>query len=92
MFFLLMYAAIGLHGVLTFILGMLAVVVLIAVIIFLYIVNENERARSHREELERTQAKKLEEFVVVDHTGSKVSSEGRSGANSSKNPTGKDHQ
>lgn len=47
--FALMYAAIGLHGVLTFILGMIAVIVLIAVAIFLYIINENERARTQRE-------------------------------------------
>jgi len=51
--FVVMYAAIGLNGVLLFVLGMLFVVALIALITFLYIVNENERARAQREELEK---------------------------------------
>lgn len=38
---LLMYAAIGFNGVLTFILGMLAVLVLLAAAIFIYVMNEN---------------------------------------------------
>ena len=41
----LMYAAIGIQGVLTFIMGMLAVIALIAIGTFLYILNETERAK-----------------------------------------------
>ena len=52
-FFTLMYLAIGFQGVLTFVLGMLSVIILIGVAIFLYIVNENERARALKEELEK---------------------------------------
>ena len=51
--FAFMYAAIGFVGVLTFVLGMLTVIVLIGIAIFLYIVNENERARALREALEQ---------------------------------------
>ena len=62
----ILYGAIGFTGVLTFILGMLSVVALIAIVIFRYIVNENERARAKRESLKLEEAEKLEEFVIVD--------------------------
>lgn len=50
-----MYAALGLNGVLIFLMGILFIVVLQAALIFRYIVNENERARKKREELELQQ-------------------------------------
>ena len=46
LFLTLMFAAIGFYGVLTFIFGMLAVLILIAVGTCIYIMNENERARA----------------------------------------------
>ena len=62
----ILYGAIGFSGVLTFVFGMLSVVLLIGVVIFRYIVNENERARVKREALELEEAEKQDEFVVVD--------------------------
>ena len=64
--FVLMYAAIGFNGVLVFVLGMISVVVLIGVAIFLYIVNENERARAHRIALQKEQDGTEEDFVQID--------------------------
>ena len=49
----ILYGSIGFGGVVIFVLGMLSVVILVAAIIFRYIVNENERARAKREALLR---------------------------------------
>lgn len=75
--FVLMYAAIGLNGVLLFVSGMLFIVFMIALVIFLYIVNENERARAQREALEKQRAKELEEFVVIEDLSRSPKRQGR---------------
>ena len=66
--FLIMIAAVGLNGFLIFIGGILFIIALQAVAIFRYIVNENFRAKEHREALElKASQKEEDDFVVVDN-------------------------
>ena len=66
--FLIMYAAIGLNGLLIFLTGIIFIAVLQAALIFRYIVNENRRVKDHNETLEKEQAKALEDFEIVTDT------------------------
>ena len=62
---LLMYATIGLNGLLIFLSGIVFTALLVAALIFRYIVNENIRAAERKKALEEEQARALEEFAIV---------------------------
>jgi len=49
---LLMYATVGLNGLLIFLSGIASTILLIAALIFRYIVNENRRAAERKKDLE----------------------------------------
>ena len=80
--FLVMYAAIGLNGLLIFLGGILFLVTLQAALLFRYIVNENFRAKVQREANDREASE--EEFLVIekDHDPSKPEEETKEKKNS----------
>ena len=59
-----MYAAIGLQGLLIFLFGIIFLILLQAGLVFRYIVNENKRAKDRREALEKEKDELLEDFSI----------------------------
>ena len=70
--FLLMYAVIGLNGILIFIGGIIVVIVVQLALLFRYIVNENKRAALAKEGQEKYILEtEMEDYVVIGETKQK---------------------